>query len=66
MPTNLAIDDHLLEQALAIGGKTTKKATVTEALVEYIARRQRMKALEAFGTLSIDEKFVIKKDRKKR
>ncbi len=66
MPTNLAIDDHLLEQALAIGGKTTKKATVTEALVEYIARRQRMKALEAFGTLSIDEKFDIKKDRKKR
>lgn len=66
MATNLAIDDHLLKEALAIGGKSTKKATVTEALMEYIARRQRMKALEAFGTLPIDEKFDFKRDRKKR
>lgn len=66
MPTNLAIDDQLLEEAQAIGGKSTKKATVTEALMEYIARRQRMKALEAFGTLPMDPQCDYKKDRKKR
>ncbi|MGE0363320.1 MAG: type II toxin-antitoxin system VapB family antitoxin, partial [Vicinamibacterales bacterium] len=35
MATNLALDDALLEEALRIGGKTTKKDTVTEALQEY-------------------------------
>lgn len=66
MPTNLAIDDQLLEQAQAIGGKSTKKATVTEALIEYIARRKRMKSLDAFGTLTASKDFDYKKDRKKR
>ena len=39
MATNLALDDRLLDEALRIGGKATKKDTVTEALQEYIARR---------------------------
>ena len=38
MATNLAIDEHLLEQALRAGGHRTKKATVNEALAEYIRR----------------------------
>ena len=66
MATNLAIDDELLKQAQEIGGKSTKKSTVTEALEEYIARRKRFKALEAFGTLKIDPDYDYKKDRKKR
>ena len=32
MATNLALDDKLLEEAVKVGGKATKKATVTEAL----------------------------------
>jgi len=40
MPTNLAIDDQLLEEALKLGGHRTKKATVTEALEEYVRRRK--------------------------
>ncbi|MFY9826997.1 MAG: type II toxin-antitoxin system VapB family antitoxin [Thermoanaerobaculia bacterium] len=40
MPTNLAIDDELLEEALHLGGHRTKKATVNEALKEYIQRRK--------------------------
>jgi len=34
MPTNLAIDGQLLEEALRIGGKPTKRETVNEALRE--------------------------------
>ena len=38
MPTNLAIDDRLLEEAQKVGGHRTKKETVTVALQEYIAQ----------------------------
>ena len=39
MATNLGIDPDLLDQALAISGEKTKKATVNRALREFIARR---------------------------
>ena len=32
MPTNLAIDGKLLEQAVRVGGHRTKRATVNEAV----------------------------------
>jgi len=41
MATNLAIDDRLLEEARRIGGHRKKRATVIEALSEYIQRRKR-------------------------
>ena len=66
MATNLAIDNDLLNLAQDIGKKATKKATVTEALEEYIARRKRLKALEAFGTLDSNTSYDYKKDRKHR
>ena len=47
MPTNLALDDRLLEEALTIGGHRTKKQTVTEALQEYIARRRQAAILDS-------------------
>lgn len=36
MATNLSIDEGLLEEALRLSGQTTKKATVNEAVDEYI------------------------------
>jgi len=66
MPTNLAIDDELLKEAQQIGKKSTKKATVTEALEEYIARRRRLKALDLFGKIDFDLAYNYKQDRKKR
>ena len=65
MATNLAIDDHLLAQAQKIGGQRTKKATVTEALEEYIQRRKQAKILELFGTVEFDRKYDYKKQRRK-
>lgn len=41
MATNLAIDEKLLDEALRVGGHPTKKATVTEALLENIQRRKQ-------------------------
>ncbi len=61
MPTNLAIDDKLLEEALEIGGHKTKRSTVNEALREYIQRRKRLEALKAFGAIVFDPDYDYKK-----
>jgi Arc/MetJ family transcription regulator len=64
MPTNLALDDKLLNRALKIGGRRTKKETVNEALAEYVQRRERKKVIEAFGTVDYVEGYHPKKYRK--
>ncbi|MBK6686069.1 MAG: type II toxin-antitoxin system VapB family antitoxin [Deltaproteobacteria bacterium] len=66
MATNLAIDDQLLEEALRVGGLKTKKATVTEALNEYIQRRKQRAVIELFGTIDIDPKYNHKAQRRRR
>ena len=57
MATNLALDDKLLDEAVKVGGKATKKATVTEALQEYIARRRQARVVDLFGTIDYDPKY---------
>ena len=66
MPTNLAIDDKLLETALRVGKHRTKRETVNEALTEYIQRRKRLNALKSFGTIDFDPRYDYKKARKAR
>ncbi|OGQ19034.1 MAG: hypothetical protein A2138_10085 [Deltaproteobacteria bacterium RBG_16_71_12] len=66
MATNLAIDEELLARALEVGRLPSKKATVNEALREFIARRKRLKALAAVGTIEFVDDFDAKADRKKR
>ncbi len=66
MATNLAIDDDLLAEAQRVGGKTTKKATVTEALVEYIQRRKQKDVIRLFGTVDFDPTYDYKKQRNRR
>lgn len=66
MATNLAIDDKLLERALKIGGQRTKKATVTQALLEYIERREQEAIVELFGKIEMDPSYDYKKARLRR
>jgi len=63
MATNLAIDPDLIDQALAVSGERTKKAAVTKALQEFIARRKQKRLLELMGKLEWDESFDYKKER---
>ena len=63
MATNLAIDPTLLRKALEVGGEKTKKAAVTKALQEYIARREQRRLLDLFGTIEWDENFDYKRER---
>jgi len=66
MATNLALDDRLLDEALKIGGRATKKDTVTEALEEYIARRKQARVADLFGTIDYDRTYDYKKQRRRR
>jgi Arc/MetJ family transcription regulator len=66
MPTNLAIDDRLLEQALAVGGHKTKRETVNEALREFIQRRERLELVKRLGTVGYDRDYDYKRDRRSR
>ena len=64
--TNLDLDPELLDQAFALSGEKTKKAAVTKALEEYIARRDRLRLLELVGTLDWDPDYDIKEERNRR
>lgn len=63
MATNLALDPELLEHAFAVSGERTKKAAVTLALEEFIARREQKKILDLVGTLDWDDGFDYKAER---
>ena len=64
MPTNLAIDDHLLEEAQQLGKHKTKRETVNAALDEYIRRRKQQDILTLFGKIEYDEGYDYKRERK--
>ncbi len=66
MATNLAIDDNLLNEAVRVGGQRTKKATVTEALREYIQRRKQAEVLTMFGQVEFDPRYDHKAARRRR
>ena len=66
MATNLAIDDRLLEEARQVGGHRTKKATVTEALQEYIKRRRQRDVAGLFGQIDYDPHYDYKAQRRRR
>ena len=66
MATNLSIDPELLERALAVSGERTKKAAVTKALEEFIARRRQKRLLDSMGSLECDEAFDYKAERSRR
>ncbi len=66
MVTNLAIDPDLLERALEVSGERTKKAAVTKALQEFIARRQQKRVLELMGKLDWDQSYDYKAERSRK
>ena len=66
MATNLSLDPKLIEQALKVSGERTKKAAVTRALEEFIARRKQKRLLDLMGKLEWDSAFDYKAERSRR
>ena len=56
MATNLAIDPSLLDRAVQVSGERTKKAAVTKALQEFIARREQQRVCLCATAL---HKFIV-------
>ena len=57
------IDPDLIERALKVSGERTKKAAVTKALEEFIARRQQRRPLDLMGKLEWDTSCDYKSER---
>jgi hypothetical protein len=66
MATNLSIDPQLLDLALEVSGERTKKAAVTRALEEFIARRRQRRLLDLMGKLEWDPSFDFKVERSRK
>lgn len=66
MATNIELNDKLLTKAMKLGGMTTKKEAVNEALAEYVQRREQIKISELFGKVEFDAEFNYKEQRKVR
>jgi Arc/MetJ family transcription regulator len=66
MATNLALDPKLLDQVLELSGESTKKAAVTLALQEFVARRAQKRVAELFGKLEWDASYDYKAERSRR
>lgn len=65
MATNPSIDPALLERALQVSGERTKKAVVTLALEEFIARRRQRGLLELMGKLEWQPNYDYKQERQR-
>lgn len=63
MATTVEIDPDLLDRALEVSGERTKKAAVTLALQEFIARRQQKRVLDLMGKLEWDTSYDYKTER---
>lgn len=66
MATNLSLDPKLIERAVEVSGEKTKKAAVTQALEEFIARRRQKRLVELMGKLEWDKSFDYKAERWRR
>ena len=66
MATNLSLDPELIELARKLSGERTKRAAVTKALEEFVARRRQKELLRLFGKLSWDHSFDCKAERSRR
>lgn len=64
MASNLDIDQDLLKEAQEVGSMKTKKATVNQALKEFIDRRKQEEIFDLFGTIDYDPDYDYKKARR--
>jgi Arc/MetJ family transcription regulator len=60
MPTNLALDDELIAQAVKAGRHKTKREAVTAALREYVKARKRLAILDWVGEVDYFDDYDAK------
>lgn len=63
MATNLTLNPDLLERAFKVSGEKTKKAAVTRALQEFIARREQNRLSDLLVEFDWHESYASKAER---
>ena len=66
MATNLSLDPELIELTLELSGERTKKAAVTKALEEFVARRRQRRLLDLMGKLDWQSSYDYKAERSRK
>jgi len=66
VPTNLKLDDGLIDEAFKLGNFKSKQQAVNTALAEFVQRRQRLRILDLAGKIKFDPKWNHKKMRRSR
>ena len=64
MPTNLKLDDKLIDQAVKLGKFKTRRQAVHSALAEFVSRRNRLRILELAGKVEFDANWDYKRMRR--
>ena len=66
MPTNLKLDDKLIEETVKLGRFKSKRQAVNSALAEFVQRRRRLRILDLAGKIEFDPKWDYKRMRRAR
>ncbi len=66
MPTNLKLNDKLIEETVKLGQFKSKQQAVNTALAEFVQRRQRLRILDLAGKIGFDPTWDYKKMRRRR
>ena len=66
VPTNLKLNDELIQETVKLGHFKSKQEAVNTALAEFVQRRQRLRILELGGKITFDPKWDYKKMRRSR
>lgn len=65
MATNVELNPQLIKEACRLGGQYSKRATIEEALREYVQRRKQVELLPLFGQIDYHVKHDYKALRKR-
>lgn len=66
MPTNLNIDDSLIEKAVILGKHKSKREAVNTALEQYVKLRKQMRIKDLFNSIDYDKSYNYKRQRSRK
>lgn len=63
MATNVHLDEDLITEAQRLGKHSSKRATIEDALREYVQRRKQLEVIQLFGKIDYDDSYDYKSAR---
>ena len=57
MATNIQPDEALITEARRLGKHSSKRATIEDALREYVQRRKQVELIQFFGQIDYDDDY---------